>query len=323
MRRLLMAGLAVLALAFTPALRALDEPPEAKAKQTPQQQFQTVLNDYQKAMQEFSQAYSQAKTPEEKNKLFQEKYLKTDTYAARFLAIAEKNIDDPAGIDALVWAVRLGSGQAANAKTIETLVMAHADSPKIGGIMPMLANSYSPWVEGLLRKVAEKNPDRTSRAQASMALAQFLKNRTELIRTLKENPQWAKQIEPFRNAQGLDKDTLAKLKASDPDALAAAQLAGHLEGLDKDTLAKLEASDPDALAKETETLFEKIANDYGDVSSGRDTYGKLAAAELNEIRNLGIGKPCPDITGDDIDGKSFKLSDYKGKVVVVDFWGDW
>jgi predicted Zn finger-like uncharacterized protein len=36
-----------------------------------------------------------------------------------------------------------------------------------------------------------------------------------------------------------------------------------------------------------------------------------------------VGKPAPEITGEDIDGKKFNLSDYKGKVVVLDFWGHW
>ena len=35
------------------------------------------------------------------------------------------------------------------------------------------------------------------------------------------------------------------------------------------------------------------------------------------------GKTAPDIEGEDIDGKKFKLSDYRGKVVVLDFWGNW
>lgn len=38
---------------------------------------------------------------------------------------------------------------------------------------------------------------------------------------------------------------------------------------------------------------------------------------------LGIGKEAPDIEGTDIDGKPFKLSDYRGKVVFLDFWGHW
>ena len=36
-----------------------------------------------------------------------------------------------------------------------------------------------------------------------------------------------------------------------------------------------------------------------------------------------IGNQAPEIQGEDIDGVKFKLSDYRGKVVVLDFWGDW
>jgi cytochrome oxidase Cu insertion factor (SCO1/SenC/PrrC family) len=33
-----------------------------------------------------------------------------------------------------------------------------------------------------------------------------------------------------------------------------------------------------------------------------------------------VGLPAPDLDGEDFDGKRFKLSDYRGKVVVVCFW---
>ncbi|MHB8524447.1 MAG: PDZ domain-containing protein [Limisphaerales bacterium] len=36
-----------------------------------------------------------------------------------------------------------------------------------------------------------------------------------------------------------------------------------------------------------------------------------------------IGGPAPEITGVDMGGKQFKLSDYRGQVVLIDFWGDW
>ncbi len=36
-----------------------------------------------------------------------------------------------------------------------------------------------------------------------------------------------------------------------------------------------------------------------------------------------IGKVAPDIEGVDLGGSDFKLSDYEGKVVFLDFWGDW
>jgi hypothetical protein len=35
------------------------------------------------------------------------------------------------------------------------------------------------------------------------------------------------------------------------------------------------------------------------------------------------GQQAPEIEGEDIDGKRFKLSDYRGKVVLLDFWGNW
>ena len=36
-----------------------------------------------------------------------------------------------------------------------------------------------------------------------------------------------------------------------------------------------------------------------------------------------IGEPAPEIEGEDVDGVRFKLSEYKGKVVLLDFWGHW
>jgi thiol-disulfide isomerase/thioredoxin len=34
-----------------------------------------------------------------------------------------------------------------------------------------------------------------------------------------------------------------------------------------------------------------------------------------------IGQVAPEIDGEDLDGVRFKLSDYRGKVVLLDFWG--
>lgn len=35
------------------------------------------------------------------------------------------------------------------------------------------------------------------------------------------------------------------------------------------------------------------------------------------------GQPAPEIDGEDLNGQHFKLSDYRGKVVLLSFWGDW
>lgn len=36
-----------------------------------------------------------------------------------------------------------------------------------------------------------------------------------------------------------------------------------------------------------------------------------------------VGQLAPEINGQDLDGVPFKLSDYRGKVVMLDFYGDW
>jgi hypothetical protein len=52
-------------------------------------------------------------------------------------------------------------------------------------------------------------------------------------------------------------------------------------------------------------------------------YGKRAGGYIFEAENLQIGMTAPDIEGEDENGAKFKLSDYRGKVVVLDFWGFW
>ena len=50
---------------------------------------------------------------------------------------------------------------------------------------------------------------------------------------------------------------------------------------------------------------------------------RKAAGRVFRFTKLQIGMPCPDFESVDADGKAFKLSDYEGKVTVVDFWGFW
>ena len=36
-----------------------------------------------------------------------------------------------------------------------------------------------------------------------------------------------------------------------------------------------------------------------------------------------VGTPAPPTHGADADGKTFALEDFRGKVVLLDFWGNW
>jgi peroxiredoxin len=49
----------------------------------------------------------------------------------------------------------------------------------------------------------------------------------------------------------------------------------------------------------------------------------VVAPARRMVSTLTIGKVAPDIEGKDLDGVDFHLSDYRGKVVVLLFTGDW
>ena len=59
------------------------------------------------------------------------------------------------------------------------------------------------------------------------------------------------------------------------------------------------------------------------IASRRSTLGQVAEARLYDWHNLAVGKRAPEIQGVDFHGKPLKLSDYRGKVVALVFWGTW
>src|SRR5688572_4132813 len=93
-------------------------------------------------------------------------------------------------------------------------------------------------------------------------------------------------------------------ESTNPDVIAAA-MAGR---------ASLYRNDPDRAAAINKVILEKYPN---------TTAGQRAKAAIYEAENLVVGKLAPDFEAIDTDGKKFRLSDYRGKVVVLDFWGFW
>ncbi len=112
---------------------------------------------------------------------------------------------------------------------------------------------------------------------------------------------------------GLEPDDLRALAEKSPHA----EVRGH---------AMLRLADLNAQAgeeKEALALYRAVKEKYGDVAWWRGTMGGRADGAIYEIEHLGIGKVAPEIEGEDLDGKPMKLGDFRGKVVVLDFWGDW
>jgi thiol-disulfide isomerase/thioredoxin len=89
--------------------------------------------------------------------------------------------------------------------------------------------------------------------------------------------------------------------------------------------------DPAPLYREAGQLLETVLDKYADCPDLRNagirragkTLGDSAQHDLFELRELAVGKTAPEIAGEDMDGRPLKLSDYRGKVVVLTFWASW
>jgi thiol-disulfide isomerase/thioredoxin len=76
-----------------------------------------------------------------------------------------------------------------------------------------------------------------------------------------------------------------------------------------------------AVSKRMKTTYPdlKLTTEYEGVVSQIETQMKQEQA----AQTIQVGMPAPDIALPGPDGKVRKLSDYKGKVVLIDFWASW
>jgi len=80
------------------------------------------------------------------------------------------------------------------------------------------------------------------------------------------------------------------------------------------------SAQPDNSAGEPEAEAETPkapAEEAGQETSEEPGFGS------EPLHGDGIGQTPPEVTGTTLDGKPFKLSDYNGKVIILDFWATW
>jgi hypothetical protein len=251
----------------------------------PAQAVKKIQQEYGEKVQQFSERYQAAKTKEEKKKIG-ETYPSPDEYGKRMLEIAKANPKTAAARDALFWiAENMQNGEAFN-EAITTLAADFATDSSISNVLPRL--SWNPQAEPLYRAVAERNGDHRTQGTAVYSLADNLMQRGDATAELEQAKAPATQIAAMAG------------KAPDGKVRSAADL-----------------------NKEAEQLFQKVIDKYSDVTGARGSIAERAKTQLFEMHNLAVGQPAPEIAGTTVDGKTMKLSEYKEKVVVLDFWGDW
>jgi hypothetical protein len=281
----------VIILGLSGAAREDDQTPV-----TPAEQYQALLKEYQTA------SSGNVRTDEERLKFVGQVYRLRNRLALQFIELAEKNPKDPIAVDALMqaiwqvngtpWPVELVGRDDATPRACALLERDYVRSEKLGPACLRLSYGLCRDYEPLLRAVLARNPHRDVQAQACLSLARYLSNRRQRLDITRQEPKLARE---FTDLFG------------------------------KEYLASLQQQDRAVAEKEAEAVFERAVGEFGDVKmpGGEGKVGEKAEADLFEMRHLAVGKEAPDIEGEDQEGQKFKLSEYRGKVVLLDFWSEY
>ena len=325
-----------------------DDPQPAKLMA---QQFAEIRAEFDAAEKTASAEAGKGKSEFERWKIYGKLMPDQAAFSRRMVDLAATAPQHPAARDALLWVIdKPGMGTAGPysdefTRAVLLLLRYHADDPEVARVGLGLDNLGSPVRDMFLEGLYIRAKGHETKGLAMVALGQYLEVKAKAaaaLRNVKGPAQTKMRTQTF--------DEGGKLVEKEFE-LPQEQLAWHLH---------LRMTDPEAVRLEARRLFDEVIKNYGDVPyvtrnyreleallkqptpswNGRPltpeerkqgermlahkkTLADVARAKIDEMENLVAGKPAPAIDGTGMDGKPLKLSDYRGKVVMLVFWGTW
>lgn len=243
---------------------------------------------YDKQYAEFLKAYRAEKDPKEKSKLVRTKLPKMPEYIGPVMKLVEKDPSSEESFKGLTWIYPQVRAPKKRAELTAMLLEHHSDKEEMGQIaMGMSRSMPSAETEANIKKIFESNQNDSAKGLAAYSLVMYLME----VESTQSDEAKRKRFERMAKEEGVE---------------------------------YLDSRTSEELGKEIDKYIALVQGEYADVEYRGDvTIGQKIEGMVFERENLQIGMPVPEIEGEDVDGVEFKLSDYKGKVVMIDFWGDW
>ncbi|MBL8822719.1 MAG: hypothetical protein JNJ77_09050 [Planctomycetia bacterium] len=303
-----------------------DDPPAQKSVQDEvQKQLSAIQSEWNTKRGEFFKKFQEINDQNERAKFYQKEAPKFDTYAERVLKLANENPTAPKAADAVLWCFMNGvegKQEEACAKWLKSWIT-RTDLPALN---QQLKRYYYLNNREVIAAVFEKVKSAGKNEHAVPLLVWVSRQGVYSDQAAKVAGDAQKlMLDQFIEAPELG-DVCMSLADSE-DAKATETLKKILDKTKHEDVkakaclalgkqyAKKELTHPDA-----EKMFERVLKEFPKLDKN---VKNMASGELNELKFLSVGKPALEIAGKDLDDKEFKLSDYKGKVVLLDFWGFW
>jgi thiol-disulfide isomerase/thioredoxin len=313
---------------FAAITRGTSECPGVPAEGPPAQRIslpqQGDLKDYEELVRQYvetiarnNEEFDRIKLDEAKRKEFlrtKHDWFVQQDFASRFLKLARSQPDGPASFNSLAWIAAFVHVSADAEVAASLLAREHAGDPRLWSIcQDMVRGLVYPARGILLRAVLEHHANRDVRGRACLALADYLVEQADFVRL-----QNAPGLEPWQ-AKFFPADRHESFRAIDADSASR-----EAEALYARVLRDFALVRPSELkySKRTDDV-RSITEKSSEVIEEKGTLGDLARPRLEALQFFSVGKLAPDLAGDDVQGVQMTLGDFKGKVVLLSFSGDW
>ncbi len=305
--------------------------------------------EYEAQQERASKAANEAKSEAEGIKQFRVLDPSPLDYCRKMMDLATPNPKDPGARDALLWILdQPGMGPSDqyaefyNPASI-LLLQHHAQDLEVAReAMTQAQCSFTLPREAFLMGIYVSAQDREAKGLARLALAHYLQRLAAIpIPPMFTGQNPRAQLAPENRAQHEAPEFKLPLDHAvsqvhrgllDPTAVRAGSERLYTEVIDnyadipllttrmKKLAARLKAKPLEAITDpEERTEYLAIERHL----AKRQTLGQFAEEALDEMHALAPGQPAPEVDGKDLEGRTLHLSELRGKVVLLVFWGTW
>jgi RNA polymerase sigma factor (sigma-70 family) len=263
-----------------------------------------ALDERDRTSKAFAEAYQKARSAEEKQAVANTNRKTQESLLQKILDLAAANPKDSYAEEALVTLGISFAPRPVFHRAIELLVRDHIKSESIEPLFRHAGMMTDPMFEFLCRAAIDKSPHPNIQGLACYRLARFLEIQASFF----------------------------VVQAATPGR-ASAEAGAPPMGFES-ARQRLERLGPHALDDEAIALYTRVINEFIGIPSGElianltddeiqggqlASIGENAQIYLADLITHGVGKPAPEIEGLDINDQEMRLSDFRGKVVILYF----